>query len=92
MIIICITIGIISSNYDIGIKMHPLTQKGREQAESSADQLYQLINEQLHSKEERIKPDMNNIVFISSPFIRAYQTAQVCLHSFQDLVKVSSYH
>jgi len=57
---------------------HGLTEVGKEQGQASASQLKDLVL--ATSKEnDDVK---NKIVFYSSPFARARQTAQECLDTF----------
>ena len=81
--------GIISSDLFKGTTSHGLTDLGREQAESSGHELYQIFK-------EKSPTSLNNIHFYSSLFLRAKQTTDVVINSLMtsynnDLTKPSSY-
>ena len=81
--------GIISSDVLKGTTSHGLTDLGRDQAESSGQELYQIFK-------EKSLTSLNNIHFYSSLFLRAKQTTDVVINSLMtsynnDLTKPSSY-
>ena len=66
--------GIISSDVLKGTTSHGLTDLGREQAESSGQELYQIFK-------DKSPTSLNNIHFYSSLFLRAKQTTDVVINS-----------
>jgi broad specificity phosphatase PhoE len=69
--------GIISSARALAYSdKHGLTELGYQQGKTSAEQLVSLIKKQCKSGDE--------ILFVSSPFARARQTAQACLEGLED--------
>lgn len=69
--------GIISSSRSLAYSdKHGLTELGYQQGKSSAKELVSLIQQQS-------KPG-GDIIFVSSPFARARQTAQACLDGLQE--------
>jgi hypothetical protein len=62
-------ISIISSDLEYGSKKHGLTLQGIEQAKSSADEVVSSIGK---------ATELKDLIIYSSPFLRAYQTAQFC--------------
>eukprot|EP01038_Epipyxis_sp_PR26KG_P010810 gene10810-14511_t len=73
--------GVISSSPKIGTINHGLTITGTEQAKNSGKMLFELFKSMLFSSNETtLQP--NNIIFYSSDFLRAKQTAEVSFESF----------
>jgi broad specificity phosphatase PhoE len=86
--------GIISSDRRLAYsETHGLTPTGQAQGRDAADALLDLLAQQQHqhqqqqpsSKEE--EDSQQQVVFISSPFARARQTAQTCLEGMQQSSK-----
>jgi broad specificity phosphatase PhoE len=67
--------GILSSSPEVGTKIHPLTERGREQASASAAALCGVLED---SVVKRGKP-FRNLVAYTSDFTRARETAEICL-------------
>lgn len=68
--------GVISSARSLATsEKHGLTKLGYEQGVESATNLLDLLEQQHESSEDNTK----NVIFYSSPFSRARQTAQACL-------------
>lgn len=61
--------GIISSDFEYGIRHHSLTENGRRQAKASVSQFESLLSQK--------RVHFHDIVIISSPFLRAMETAAV---------------
>lgn len=75
--------GIISSSRSLMYSTkHGLTDLGREQARESAKNLITLLSDSDGKEEE----EEEEVLFISSPFARAKETAEECLTSFQELL------
>lgn len=72
---------------------HGLTVLGTQQATASAQPLLQMIQQQQQestsedaTKDPNIHKRHHRLIFVSSPFARARQTALACLHGVQELV------
>jgi broad specificity phosphatase PhoE len=72
--------GVISSARSLATsEKHGLTKLGYEQGVESAANLLDLLEQQHESSEDKRK-----VIFYSSPFSRARQTAQACLDGMRD--------
>jgi broad specificity phosphatase PhoE len=72
---------IISSSPEVGTKIHPLTELGREQAAASAAALLQCLEA---SVAKRGRP-FRNLVAYTSDFTRARETAEICLEGLTSM-------
>ncbi|CAN0292613.1 unnamed protein product [Ascophyllum nodosum] len=68
--------GIISSNPDVGAAKHGLTSNGRAQARAAATALIELVG----------RERLDSLVFISSGYLRARQTAEECRAALQNIL------
>jgi len=68
--------GVISSNPDVGTVRHGLTTEGRLQARRAATQLLDIVG----------RESVNGLVFVSSDFTRARQTAEEALSAVKAII------
>ncbi|CAM9243483.1 unnamed protein product [Laminaria digitata] len=68
--------GIISSDPQIGAVSHGLTSNGRAQARAAATALIEVVG----------RERLDSLVFVSSEFLRARQTAEECRAALQNIV------
>jgi broad specificity phosphatase PhoE len=80
--------GIISSDRRLAYsETHGLTPTGQEQGRDAADVLLDLLAQQQQPSPKGEDDSQQQVVFISSPFARARQTAQACLEGLQQSSK-----
>ena len=74
---------------------HGLTELGNQQATASAQQLLQLIQQQqLKQQQQQVVKEPRNhhkLIFVSSPFARARQTALACLHGCRQTLQLQDH-
>ena len=68
---------------------HGLTELGNQQATASAQQLLQLIQQQQQLEKE--PRNHHKLIFVSSPFARARQTALACLHGCRQTLQLQDH-
>lgn len=73
-------LGVISSDPDIGSRMHGLTALGRSQARLAASELLRQV--------DRDTVDPSTLVFVSSHFRRARETAEQCIQAVQSALAI----
>jgi broad specificity phosphatase PhoE len=82
--------GVISSSYRVGTSSHGLTEKGRQQSRDAAKHLINIISSTSleHSDSKALREIFDNLVFVTSPFKRAHETAKECISALQSQLKV----
>jgi broad specificity phosphatase PhoE len=83
--------GIISSNRALAYStVHGLTELGQSQATDAAPVLWDLIQNHIQSSNvsqpSQSDTQVHKIIFVASPFARAYETAQVCRDALVDWI------
>lgn len=74
---------IISSSRSLAYSTkHGLTALGKEQGQQAATQLVNVLEQEIQQREG--DDNKQQIIFISSPFARAHQTAEACLKELQN--------